>query len=363
MDKRYQVFISSTFSDLQVERQEILQALLELDCIPSGMELFPAANEDQLSLIRKVISDCDYYIVIIAGKYGSIGPEGLSYTEMEYRYAIEAGKPLIAFIHRNIQSLPGNKLEENDEARKKLATFMELAKKKMVKFWDSPQELGSVVSRSLIQLIKNNPMPGWVRADNLPSESAAQEILKLRNTIDSLRASAAERSQGNTHRIERLAQGDELFKVECLVIYNITGGYQWETKRVRYIVKTIWNSAFSAILPSLIDEASEHTMKSKIDSFAQKEFSLTIAESEYFKGKTIQSVEFSPESFDTLKVQMAALGIIEKSSKPRSLKNSGTYWSLTPLGEKLMYELRAIRRDLITDQPDSPLVADASQKQ
>lgn len=33
MEKRYQVFVSSTFADLQEERQEVMQALLELDCI------------------------------------------------------------------------------------------------------------------------------------------------------------------------------------------------------------------------------------------------------------------------------------------------------------------------------------------
>ena len=80
MDKRYQVFVSSTFADLQEERQEVMQALLELDCIPSGMELFPAANEDQWTLIKKVIDDCDYYMVILGGRYGSIGPSGHSYT-------------------------------------------------------------------------------------------------------------------------------------------------------------------------------------------------------------------------------------------------------------------------------------------
>lgn len=57
MDKRYQVFVSSTYADLQDERQEVMQALLELDCIPAGMELFPAANEDQWTLIKKVIDD------------------------------------------------------------------------------------------------------------------------------------------------------------------------------------------------------------------------------------------------------------------------------------------------------------------
>lgn len=51
MDKRYQVFVSSTFIDLQEERRHVMQALMELDCMPSGMELFPATDDDQWSLI------------------------------------------------------------------------------------------------------------------------------------------------------------------------------------------------------------------------------------------------------------------------------------------------------------------------
>ena len=62
--KKYQVFVSSTYEDLKEERKEVMQALLELDCIPSGMELFPAADDDQWTLIKRVINECDYYIVI-----------------------------------------------------------------------------------------------------------------------------------------------------------------------------------------------------------------------------------------------------------------------------------------------------------
>lgn len=48
-----------------------------------GMELFPAANEDQWTLIKGVIDDCDYYIVVIGGRYGSVSDIRLSYTEIE----------------------------------------------------------------------------------------------------------------------------------------------------------------------------------------------------------------------------------------------------------------------------------------
>src|ERR1700739_3356439 len=120
MEKRYQVFVSSTYEDLGIERQEIMQALLELDCIPTGMELFPAASEDQWQLIKRVIDDCDYYIVVVAGRYGTLGPTGKSYTEMEFDYAVSTGKSVIGFYHSDLESLPGARLERTDERRVKL---------------------------------------------------------------------------------------------------------------------------------------------------------------------------------------------------------------------------------------------------
>src|ERR1700682_1811865 len=149
LDKRYQVFLSSTYADLQEERQEVIQALLELDCIPAGMELFPAANDDQWTLIKKYIDDCDYYIVVVAGRYGSIGPGGTSYTEMEYRYALDTEKPVIAFLHKDPGSIAADRSEQSEEGRLKLKAFREFAQQKMCKFWDSPSDLGSKVSRSL----------------------------------------------------------------------------------------------------------------------------------------------------------------------------------------------------------------------
>ena len=83
MERKYQIFISSTFEDLKEERKEVTQALLEMDCIPTGMEMFQASDDNQWELIKSVISSCDYYIVIIAGRYGSVHPiTKKSYTQM-----------------------------------------------------------------------------------------------------------------------------------------------------------------------------------------------------------------------------------------------------------------------------------------
>ena len=106
MEKRHQVFVSSTYTDLKDARGRVVQALLQMDCMPAGMELFPAADEEQLKFIQRVIDDCDYYILILAGRYGSLDDEGVSYTEREFDYAVKQGIPVLAFLHSDLSSLP-----------------------------------------------------------------------------------------------------------------------------------------------------------------------------------------------------------------------------------------------------------------
>ena len=53
MQVKYQVFVSSTYEDLIDERKEVTQAILEANCIPAGMELFPASNKSQWEFIKR----------------------------------------------------------------------------------------------------------------------------------------------------------------------------------------------------------------------------------------------------------------------------------------------------------------------
>src|SRR5262245_4103617 len=123
MDKRYQIFVSSTFADLQQERQAVMQALLSLADFPAGRELFPASDADQWALIKGVIDDNDYYVLLIGGRYGSTSESGISYTEMEFDYAIKSAKPVLAFIHENPDAILSGKTDQNDKLRERLNAF------------------------------------------------------------------------------------------------------------------------------------------------------------------------------------------------------------------------------------------------
>jgi hypothetical protein len=71
MKKVYQIFVSSTFADLSAERKQVSNMLSKAGHFVAGMELFPATDQQQLQYIYRVIERSDYYVVIVAGRYGS----------------------------------------------------------------------------------------------------------------------------------------------------------------------------------------------------------------------------------------------------------------------------------------------------
>ncbi len=322
-----------------------MQALLELDCIPAGMELFPAANEDQWTLIKKVIDDCDYYIVIVAGRYGSVGPDGRSYTEMEYRYALERGKPVIGFIHKDPGSLPVSRCEQSDEGKVKLDEFRALVQRKMCRFWDSPADLGSQVSRSLVKLIKTHPAVGWVRGDLVPDVAAAEEILRLRNRIEELQGRLIAASRQAPEGTTSLAQGDNRFEVGYRFQSHPPGKLS-ESKNYTHSVEIAWNDIFAAVSPLMIDEAPESSLRSAINDVVEARARRALKSDKDLRGMVLRSFKASEDHFQTIKVQLRALGLIARSLKPRSVKDTQTYWTLTPYGDTVMTRLRAIEREV-----------------
>ena len=193
MNKRYQVFLSSTYVDLKEEREEILRILLKLNCFPAGMELFPATDEKQFDYIKKEIDNSDYYLLIIAGRYGSLTPEGMSYTEKEFLYALEKKIPVIAYIHEDINIIPLAKVDVEENIRKKLEEFKKKVEtNRLVKYWADSTTLYREVSITLARVIYECPRIGWVRGDEEFEVSNKDELRKLKEEINVLKKNKEE---------------------------------------------------------------------------------------------------------------------------------------------------------------------------
>lgn len=188
MEKRYQVFLSSTYLDLKKERSAVINAILDLNHFPAGMELFPAAPETPWETIQGVIDSSDYYIVVVGGKYGSTAEDGTSYTEKEYDYARAQDKYIIPLIHADLGKLIGDLLELEKDRRDKLQAFIEKLKRNhTVKSWNTADNLASTAITSLIHAIKIRPAVGWVRADGIDSVGLLTRVTELQDENAELR--------------------------------------------------------------------------------------------------------------------------------------------------------------------------------
>ncbi len=179
MEKKYQVFLSSTYTDLVEERESIIKAVLELYHIPIGMEMFSAEDEDQWEIIRRTIEVSDYYILVLGLRYGSKTSDGISFTHKEYNYALEKKIPILAFLMNDTVALPGNK---RDNDLNDITGFRNtvLTNSKMAQFWETKDQLIKQVSISLMKQIMQKPGIGWIRGDNsVVSESLSNELSTL----------------------------------------------------------------------------------------------------------------------------------------------------------------------------------------
>jgi hypothetical protein len=341
MEKRYQVFVSSTYEDLKKERQEVIQSLLEFDCIPVGMEFFPAADESAWEVIKRVIEECDYYVVIVAGRYGSLSPEGISYTQKEYKYAIEQSLPVAAFLHGDTGKIPAEKTETSEESRKKLEEFRDLCKAhKLCKYWKTPDELAGAVVKSLNQLRKTHPRIGWVRADQVPEESSPKEILKLKGRIEELEAEREELRTTAPVGTDDLAQGDNEFTVQFRI--NVQNE-DFEYVDLEYEIRSTWNAIFNAVGPLMIYEASEWDLKHRMLEIL-KPVELGEFKRMHQQIRHIQSINVLDDTLHTIIIQLRSLGLIVQSIRQRSIKDTSIYWKLTPYGDNLITKMRAIMR-------------------
>jgi len=240
MEKRYQVFVSSTFTDLIDERRAVMQALLELNCIPAGMELFPASTDDQWTLIQRVVDDCDYYLVIVGGRYGSMDAQGISYTEKEYDYAVQQGKPVMGFLHRQPGDIPARNTERDPAIAAKLDAFRSKVQQRMCKHWSNADELGGVVSRSYVQLLKTHPAEGWVKYRHAKTTEDLEKINQMHQQIRILEELARLR-EVDDHVPANLARGADVVRIEYVPLEE-----EADPKGTR-AVEVTWNDIFLVV--------------------------------------------------------------------------------------------------------------------
>jgi hypothetical protein len=175
IERRLQVFVSSTFTDLRDERKAAVEAILEAGHIPAGMELFTAGDVTQWELIKRWIEESDAYILLLGARYGSIGPKAKkSYTHMEFDYAKKLKKPRFSLVADDAFLKRSRKKHKVKVAEVKKATsFRDEISGKTVSFFSNRDQIKTKITQSLAPLAAQPGISGWIRA----SVSAGSTLL------------------------------------------------------------------------------------------------------------------------------------------------------------------------------------------
>ena len=330
-EKKYQVFISSTYTDLIEERRKVLDILLMADCIPAGMEAFVATDNDQFEVIKKVIDLCDYYILILGMRYGSINPStGISYTEMEYEYAKGKGIPVLVFAIDDSIDLPEEKIETDAEKLEKLKAFRNSAlTNRLASIWKNIDELTGKVAISIMRAKTEIERPGWQRAVNYDEASLRKQIMDLSSENEKIKEKLDEANK----TIKELTSADELAFDDC--IYEIKYSYTVYHGKGTSFNSNSYSSIQTLSLPEIFETIATEMMDVKI---TEKIIELRI--------KNLINCDHSIHLDDNLIIkkilnQLRQLGLIYSSWDKN---NKALYWGLTTKGTKVRNDKILIKK-------------------
>jgi len=327
---RYQIFVSSTFKDLQDERQAVLNAILKLNQFPAGMEIFPAVNDTAWEHIEKVIEDSDYYVLIIGGKYGSIEAEsGISYTEKEYDFAVSKNIPVLAFTRSDEENIPVGKAEMNEEIREKLKKFkQEVGNKHHWNYWKTIDELKANVISSLAMSFAMNPQKGWKKSSVISHTELLERLANLQIKYDEL-LEENNKLQNSQNTFPQFAQGNDKITFRLVAV-----------DKSEFEIETTWDEIFFCVSETLVATTFSGDAIYKIEKFLTEKY--LIKTSSRMNEKVLNDgkhYSLSHEEFLKIQKQFLALKLIVFIEI-----NEGWYWKLSETGINYFLSKAAIQK-------------------
>ncbi|HHX8351863.1 DUF4062 domain-containing protein [Vibrio diabolicus] len=330
MEKKFQIFVSSTYEDLKDERDQVIKAILEMGHIPVGMEMFSAADEEQWKIIQRQIDESDYYVVIAAHKYGSIAADGVSYTEKEYDYAVKKSVPALGFVLADGANWPANQMESSTEKREALEQFKSKIKSRIVNFWTTKDDLHAKVSISLMKSMQTTPRIGWVRANTVnASPELVSELTRLSKENATLRGELediANLAKQNEKKEEVNTKAFEVLRKNIVEIYIAKiGDTKWGEPKEGSLL-----GVFKAIAPNLMVENTFEKIGADIAVY-------------YGEVNHRQIAPVPNNILSDWLADLAALNLIKPSPRKHPVSDKNEYWTLSEEGSSLLRDIRKIQ--------------------
>ena len=326
--KFYQVFVSATYLDLVEERRVLLEVLPQLDCLPV---LLPSQGPEAWPSVRRRIESCDYFILLLGSRYGSLTPSGVSHTHQEFVHASFKQKPRLVFMHAQPEQRPLSLQDASVEGRLKFQDFRQLLRQGECCLWTQADDLATMLRTCMPKLLQSHPMPGWVSGAAVTSPGQNEALARLEARVAELEAEKETWLQTGI-RLDELAQGQD--KTELYYQANVYAGGHCEL--LPLVSRIAWNDVFLAMALGLREPQSERFLHERLAEMLRTR-GLQDARELRPKAHALTDIRLTDLCFSSVRIQLRTLGLITRSSLSRT--QADPQWQLTMQGEHLMKKL------------------------
>ncbi len=324
LDKRYQVFISTSGAEMQPERMILSQTLVGMGFFSWGLEQRTPLST---AFARRQIDDCDYVVILLGSQYGEQSVSGVGYMHLEYIYAITKQKPVIVFMHEEPAARDPSLHDAKPELREKFIEFRKLLQNEVdqVFTYRSLRDLEMAVRLNMSQMLERYPVSGWVRPQN--TQTLHDEIDQLKAQIAQMEADAGKRELDPFLSLPKVSM-HEVFSFE----YRMHAYQDGNFKELKVQKKLTWAELLSILGSTFVNPTPEEFFSKRMNEFLN-ETGLDDARMQMPRAHAVARAQMNIRALHSLKLQMRQNDWIVPTGRDDRQR---LLWQVTTKAQKLM---------------------------
>ena len=324
LDKRYQVFISTSGSEMQPERIILSQTLVGMGFFSWRLE---QRNPLSTAFARRQIDDCDYVVILLGSQYGEQSVSGVGYMHLEYIYAVTKQKPIIVFMHDDPASREPSLHDAKAELREKFNDFRKLLQNEVdqVFTYRSLRDLEMAVRLNMPQMLERYPVTGWVRPQN--AQALHDEIDQLKARIAQMEAEAGKREPDPFLSLPKVSM-HEIFSFE----YRMHAYQDGNFKELKIQKKLTWAELLAILGSTFVNPTPEEFFSKRLNEYLN-ETGLEDARIEMPRAHAVARAQMNIRALHSLKMQMRQNDWIVPTGRDDRQR---LLWQITAKAQKLI---------------------------
>lgn len=324
LDKRYQVFISTSGAEMQPERIILSQTLVGMGFFSWGLEQRTPLNT---AFARRQIDDCDYVVILLGSQYGEQSVSGVGYMHLEYIYAVTKQKLIIVFMHEDPASRDPSLHDTKPELQEKFKEFRQLLQQEadQVFCYRTLRDLEMAVRLNMPQMLERYPVSGWVRPQNTQA---------LHDEIDQLKAKVAQLERdGGTREVDPFLSLPKVSMHEVFSFEYRMHAYQdGNFKELKVQKRLTWAQLLAILGSTFINPTPEEFFSKHMNEYLN-ETGLEDARAEMPRAHAVARAQINIRALHSLKLQMRQNDWIVPSGRDDRQR---LLWQITPKAQKLL---------------------------